>query len=82
MNSWVFSFPFSSQLTARLAEFGAEGEDALPSQTGMKHDVSLHTKEVQDEDDGACLIARLMVRLVASSLTPLWCLTPRQSPSA
>lgn len=53
--SWVFSFPFFSQAIARFTEFESEEEDALASQTEMRCDVSLHTMEVQDKDDGALL---------------------------
>lgn len=34
----------------------------------MGHEVSLHTAEVQDEEDGALPLNQLMVRLVDSSL--------------
>lgn len=77
--SWAFSFPFFSQARARLTKFGAGEEDAVPSQTETRHDVSFHTEEVQDEEDGALLHNQACGPQFGTVLVPK---SPRQSPNA
>ena len=77
--SWVFSFPFFSQAIARLTKFEAREEGAVPSQTEMRCDASLHTEEVQDEEDGALLHGPACGQQLGTVLVPD---SPRQSPDA
>lgn len=74
-----FSFPFFSQAIARLTKSGAREEDAVPSQTEMRLDVSFHTEEVQDEEDGALLHSQACGRQFGTVLVPN---APGQSPNA
>lgn len=81
--SWVFSFPFFSQAIASLTEFGDGEDNAVPNPTEMRRDVSLCTKEVQDEDDGALLYSQAHGQAWGQQLgTVLVPSSPRQSPDA
>lgn len=42
-------------LLSGFTEFGVGVEDAVSNQTEMGHDISLHTKEVNDEEEEALL---------------------------
>lgn len=44
-----------SLLLSRFTEFGAGVEDAVSNHTEMGHDISLHAKEVKDEEEEAFL---------------------------
>lgn len=73
---------FLSLLLSRFTEFGAGVEDAVLNHTEMKCDISVHIKEVKDEEESllhiqahgqACAQQLDMVPVPDS---------PRQSPSA
>lgn len=71
----VAEVSFSLSLLSRFTEFGAGVEDAVSNHTEMGHDVSLHAKEVQDEEEEALLHIQAHIRLVPSSLTQCQLLT-------
>lgn len=74
---------FLSLLLSRFTEFGAGVEDAVSNHTEMGHDISLHSKEVKDEEEEALLHIQAHGQACAQQLDMVPVPdSPRQSPNA